>query len=109
MDERSARLVQNEAIFHAGNDRIQAVVGNQPGKAPNLSECGDPESFEQVSLANAAHEAVRSHPARFVVVPGRENLTAGEVVVEESPHFAVVDNRGDEGDLVKRTDPRAGS
>jgi hypothetical protein len=96
MDERSARLVQNEAIFHAGNDRIQAVVG-------------DPESFEQVSLANAAHEAVRSHPARFVVVPGRENLTAGEVVVEESPHFAVVDNRGDEGDLVKRTDPRAGS
>ena len=58
---------------------------------------------------NTAYEAVRSHPARFVAVPGREDLTAGEIVAEESLHFAVVDKRGEEGELVKRTDPRAGS
>ena len=109
MGERSARLAQNEAIFRAGNERIQAVVGDQLDKAPFLSECRDPECFEQVSPANAEYEAVRSHPARFLVVPGQEGLTAGGVAVEESPRFAVVEKRGGEGELVERADPRAGS
>lgn len=109
MGERSDRLAQNEAIFRAGNERIQAVVGDQLDKAPYLCESGDPECFEQVSLANAEYEAVRSHRARFLVVPGHEGLTAGEVVVEESPRFAVVEKRGEEGELVERADPRAGS
>jgi hypothetical protein len=109
MDERSARLAQNEAIFRAGNERIQAVVGDQLETAPYLCECGDAECVEQVSLANAEYEAVRSHPARFLVVPGHEGLTAGEVVSKESPRFALVETRGEEGELVERADPRAGS
>ena len=109
MGARSARLAQNEAIFRAGNERIPAVVGDQPDRAPHLCERGYPECFEQVSLANPEYEAVRSHPARFLVVPGHEGLTAGEVAVEESPRFAVVEKRGEEGELVERADPRAGS
>ena len=109
MHERSARLAQKEAIFRAGNELIQAVIGDQLDTAPYLCECGDAECFEQVSLATAEYEAIRSHPARFLVVPGHEDLTAGEVIVEESPRFAVVEKRGEECELVERTDPRAGS
>jgi hypothetical protein len=109
MDERSARLAQKEAIFRAGNERIPAVIGDQLDTAPYVCECGDAECVEQVSLANAEYEAVRSHPARFPVVPGHQGLTAGEVVSEESPRFAVVEKRGEEGELVERADPRVGS
>ena len=34
-------------------------------------------------LTNAEYEEVRSHPARFFVASGHEDLTAGEVVVEK--------------------------
>jgi hypothetical protein len=109
MGERSDRLARNEAIFRAGNERIQAVVGDQLDKAPYRSESGDPECFEQVSLTNAEYEAVRSHRTRLLVVLGHEALTASEVAAEESPRFAVVEKRREEGELVECADPRAGS
>jgi hypothetical protein len=45
---------------------------------------------------------VRSHPARFFVVPGHEDLTAGEVVVEQHGRFTVVEKQGEERELVER-------
>ena len=33
MDERSGRLAQNEAIFRAGNERIDAILGRRVGVA----------------------------------------------------------------------------
>ena len=107
MDERSARLAEHEAIFRAGNERINALVGDHIDRAPYLCECGDPQYFEQVQLANAEYEHERAHPARFFVVPGHEDLTAGEVVVEKSHRFAVVEEQGEEAELVERTHPRA--
>jgi len=52
---------------------------------------------------------VRSHPARFFVVSGHEDLTAGEVVVEETSSFTIVEKRGAEREIVERSDPRAAS
>jgi hypothetical protein len=107
MDERSARLAQNEAIFRAGNERIDAIVGTTSGAAPYLCECGNADCLEPVSLTHVEYEGVRSHPARFFVAPGHEDLSAGEVVVEDLGRYTIVEKQGAEGELVTRTDPRS--
>jgi hypothetical protein len=107
VDERSARLAQNEATFRAGNELIEKAVGLGVQRlAPYLCECGSEECFERVTLTEDEYEAVRAHPARFFVVPGHEDLTAGEVVVEAFPSYAVVEKSGEEREIVERSDPR---
>jgi hypothetical protein len=106
MDERSARLAENETIFRAGNERIDAILGSESGAAPYLCECGNANCFESVPLTHAEYEAVRSHPARFFVASGHEDLTAGEVVVEELSRYTIVEKQGAEGEIVERSDPR---
>ena len=107
MDKRSARLASNEAVFRAANERLDSMLGRLPGATTYLCECGDDECFEHVQLTNAEYEAVRSHPARFFVVRGHEDVTAGEAVVEEPPGYTVVEKRGDEREIVERSNPRA--
>jgi hypothetical protein len=102
MDERSARLAKNEAIFRAGNESIDKVVGGKSENVPYLCECGEKSCLARVALTPAEYEAVRSHPARFFVVPGHEDLTAGEVVVEQYDRFTVVEKQGEERELVER-------
>jgi hypothetical protein len=108
MDERSARLAANEAIFRAGNELIErAAAGSSPDGVPFLCECGDQRCLERVALTVAEYEAVRSHPARFFVAPGHEDLTAGEVVVEAFNRYTVVEKQGEEREVVERSSRRA--
>jgi len=107
MDERSARLAQNEAIFRAGNERIDAILGAAAGTAPYLCECGNADCLEPVPLTHTEYEVVRSHPARFFVAPGHEDLSAGEVVVENLDRYTIVEKQGAVGEIVTRSDPRS--
>ena len=107
VDERSARLAQNEAVFRAGNEAIHATVRGKLPRTPYLCECGASTCFERVPLTTEEYEAVRSHPARFLVLPGHEDLTAGEVVSDDFTHFLVVEKRGEEREIVERSYPRA--
>jgi len=108
MDERSARLAANEAVFRAANEAIEANrdTGARGARA-YMCECGVASCFEQVELTPEEYEAVRLHPARFLVSAGHEDLTAGEVVIEESSRYSVVEKRGEERQIVERSDPRA--
>jgi hypothetical protein len=106
MDERSARLAANEAVFRAGNERIDATLGDSLGTTTYMCECGDARCFQLLDLTSEEYEAVRAHPARFFVATGHEDLTAGEVVVEEAPRFTIVEKRGEERRIVERSDPR---
>jgi hypothetical protein len=109
MDERSERLAANESIFRAGNEAIRVNLerAGEEGRLPFLCECGVESCFERVALTREEYEAVRAHPARFFVVPGHDDSTAGEVVVEQSPRFSVVEKRGEERRIVERSNPRA--
>jgi hypothetical protein len=107
MDERSARLAANEAVFRAGNESIGKVTRGRSERTEFLCECGDPHCFQRVELSHEEYEAVRSHPARFFVASGHEDLTAGEVVVEERGQWTVVEKRGEERQIVERSNPRA--
>jgi hypothetical protein len=70
MDERSARLAANEAVFRAGNESIAKAMRGRAERAEFLCECGDPQCFERVALSQQEYEAVRSHPARFLLRRG---------------------------------------
>ena len=107
MDERSAKLAENETIFRAGNESIERATGGKLEQTPFLCECGDAGCFARVELTPAAYEAVRAHAARFFVVPGHEDLTAGEVVVEQHEGYTLVEKQGEERELVEGRDPRA--
>jgi hypothetical protein len=107
MDQRSARLAENETIFRAGNESIDNAVGDRVEKVPYLCECGEESCFGRVELTSAEYEAVRTHPARFFVVPGHEDLTAGEVVVQQYDRYTLVEKQGEEREIVERRDPRA--
>jgi len=107
MDERSARLAANEAIFRAGNELIERAVAGSSPEVPFLCECGDEGCFERVTLTVSEYEAVRSHPARFLVVAGHEDLTAGEVVVEAFNRYTVVEKQGEEREIVERSSRQA--
>jgi hypothetical protein len=102
MDERSARLAKNETIFRAGNESIEKAAGGRVEKVPYLCECGEKSCLARVELTSAEYEVVRTHPARFFVVPGHEDLTAGEVVVEHRDRFTVVEKQGEEREIVER-------
>jgi len=106
VDERSARLAANEAVFRAGNESIEKATRGRSERTEFLCECGDPRCFRRVELSAEEYEAVRSHPARFLVVSGHEDLTAGEVVVEERGRWTVVEKRGAEREIVERSNPR---
>jgi hypothetical protein len=80
MDNRSARLAANEAVFRAGNERIDAMLADQGGTTAYLSECGDPACF-RIDLSN------------------RE--------CEEAARFTIVEKRGAAHEIVERSDPRA--
>jgi hypothetical protein len=83
------------------------MLGGQNETTAYMCECGDATCFEQVELTNSEYEEVRSHPARFFVVTGHEDLTAGEIVVDEAPRFTIVEKRGAERAIVERSNPRA--
>jgi hypothetical protein len=102
MDERSARLAKNETIFRAGNESIDKATGGRAEKVPYLCECGEESCLGRVELTLAEYQAVRAHPARFFVVPGHEDLTAGEVVVEEHDRFTIVEKQGEAREIVER-------
>ncbi|HSB40007.1 MAG TPA: hypothetical protein VLD13_13035 [Gaiellaceae bacterium] len=106
MDERSARLAKNEAIFRAGNESIDKAAGGRVEKVPYLCECGEKSCLARVELTPAEYEAVRAQPARFFVVPGHEDLTAGEVVVGNYERFRVVEKQGEARELVERGTPQ---
>jgi hypothetical protein len=56
MDERSARLAANEAVFRAGNESIEKVTRGTE-QTEFLCECGDPQCFQlfanQTNLCSA--------------------------------------------------------
>jgi hypothetical protein len=105
MDERSAKLAVNEAVFRAGNEAIDANMRTAGGEGERsyICECGVDTCFDRVELRGEEYEAVRAHPARFFVVPGHEDLTAGEVVVQEANRYTVVQKQGGEREIVERT------
>lgn len=105
--ERAAR---NEAVFRSANERIARRLDDLSvldGRSPFLCECDNPLCTEPVRLTLEQYEAVRAHPARFVVASGHRS--AGTQVVTRAGHYEVIEKHGRAGEIAAALDPRAGA
>ena len=109
MDSRETRLARNETLFREVNERIEEVaVSHGPGDGhvyEFLCECSNADCTLRVPLSSAAYEAVRGHPAQFVLAPGHE-LPEIEVVVLRTEDYQVVRKRGEAAEVAAEEDPR---
>ncbi len=63
-----------------------------------MSKC-----LKRVLLTLEEYEAVRANPGRFFVVPGHQELTAGEAVVAEFDRYVIVEKQGEERKIVENS------
>jgi hypothetical protein len=106
-DEFEERIARNEAIFREVNEVIQS--GRGPSEVQTSvafrCECGQLGCNDLVELTVGDYELVRSHPRHFLVTLGHQRPEI-EVVIELRDGFAVVEKRGDAGQVAEETDPR---
>jgi len=100
------RLARNESFFRQVNERISEIAGGQEHTEQEfLCECADPACTDRISLTVGEYEAIRSRPARFVLVPGH-TAPSVEHVVGSAPNHVVVDKVGLAGNIAAELDPR---
>lgn len=103
MSSVEERLVRNEVMFRAINERIRELAGRfEVGADPVMfiCECSDETCVEKVTLTLEQYDEMRALPARFVVVPGHEAIPLVERVVFRSPSFVLVRKVGSVVDAV---------
>jgi hypothetical protein len=88
-------MAQNEALARRINERIE-YQRPRNGEAADtfVCECVRVDCGGVLDLSIGEYVQVRSHPRRFVVVPGHEE-PAVESIVEVHPDYLVVEKRGE--------------
>jgi hypothetical protein len=82
--------MQVEEAFRSANERI-AEKGRELGwmfPVPFLCECSERRCFGRVELTLEEYERVRSHPQRYLTLPGHEVVDAFLVEHKECVAFA---------------------
>jgi len=108
MDEREARLAQNEALFREVNERMNDLAADHGDATVHeyLCECANADCTFRVRMAPSAYEALRSDPRQFVVLP-QHYTPEVETLVAEHEEYWVVRKTGEAGDYVEHLDPRS--
>jgi hypothetical protein len=81
-------LVRVENVFRSANERI-AEKGRELGwkfSVPFLCECSDQHCFLRIQLTLVEYEQMRSHPLRYVTVPGHE--VTGALLIDQGERVA---------------------
>jgi hypothetical protein len=100
-DQRTRRMAQNEALARRINDRIEYQHPRSGGPADTfICECVRVDCAGTLELTIAGYARTRSHPRRFVVLPGHEE-PAVESTVEVYPGYVVVEKRGEAGRIAE--------
>ena len=94
-------MAQNEALARRINDRIEYQRPRNGESADTFyCECVRVDCGGVLDLSIEEYARVRSHPRRFVVLPGHEE-PAVESTVEVHPRYVVVEKRGEAGRLAE--------
>jgi hypothetical protein len=97
----------NEEVFKSINERIEegAKQHGVEQVLPFHCECATEACVQAIELPPAEYDRIASHPARFVVVPGHEQLSI-ETVVESHSDYLVVEKIGEARAEIEREHPR---
>ena len=109
-EESGRRLAANEDVFRKVNEGIER--GQWPGWAGGADapiafrcECARLGCNQLVELSVREYEEIRSHPRRFVVVPGHESPDV-ETVIEARPGYVILEKRDQAGEVAEALVPR---
>jgi hypothetical protein len=107
-DALQRRIAENEALSRQVNEAIER--GQWPGEEDSAAafrcECAQLDCNRLVSLTPREYERIRSHPRRFVLLPGHD-LAGAETVVERRSGYLVVEKKDEAARLAEASDPRA--
>jgi hypothetical protein len=96
-DHRKRRLARNEGLARRINDRIEFRRPRSGESADTfICECVRVDCGGELDLSIGEYARVRSHPRRFIVLPGHEE-PAIETTVEVHDGYVVVEKRGEAG------------
>ena len=94
-------MALNEAFARRVNDEVEyRRPGNGDSAHSFICECVREECTEALNLDVGEYVHVRSHPRRFVVLPGHEEPDI-ESIVETYAGYCVVQKRGEAGRLAE--------
>jgi hypothetical protein len=105
--KKQRRAATNEAVIRDVNEGIERGQwpGDEDTPAGFRCECARLGCNRLVELTVREYEHIRSHPRRFVVVPGHE-MTDVETVVATRPGYVIVEKLDQAGQAAEQTDPR---
>lgn len=105
MDERTQRLVLNEALFREMNGRIEerAVAIDAP-VLDVYCECANLECMERIPMTADEYLAVRDDSTLFAIRPGHEALEVEEIVAR-ADRYEIVRKRGALAAVARLLDP----
>lgn len=108
MDRHLERLLRNEVVFRRVNERLKelgeafSVVSES---AQFICECSDPACTEHVEMTLDEYERVRTHSARFFMMPTHEKGEIETVVLETDRYVVVQKPPGELAEAVATGDP----
>jgi hypothetical protein len=104
--KKQRRAATHESAIRDVNERIER--GQWPGDEDTpvgfRCECARLGCNRLVELTAREYEQVRSHPRRFVMVPGHETPDV-ETVVATRPGYVIVEKLDQAGQVAERSDP----
>jgi hypothetical protein len=105
--KKQRRAGANEATIRDVNEGIER--GQWPGEEDTpvgfRCECARLGCNQLVELTVREYEEIRSHPRRFVILPGHE-FAEVEAVVEARSGYVIVEKLDQAGEVAERYDPR---
>jgi hypothetical protein len=108
LSEHERRIGRNEALFREVNERMKDVH-KEWGLTEVMEivcECGDLGCTEQLTIAAARYEDVRSDATWFAVIPGHDVATVEQIVASHRAYDIVQKRPGEAALIAEKTDPR---
>ena len=111
MDEREARVAENQGTFRRANEEIEAVATDLDDSLtvrliPFLCECAERRCTRAIRLSVTEYEEIRAGPRRFAVSHGHEGEPEDERIIARNDRFTTVEKVGEAGRLAAEADPR---
>lgn len=105
--KKQRRAGTDEAAIRDVNEGIERGQwpGDEDAPVGFRCECARLGCNQLVELTVHEYEEIRSHPRRFVMVPGHE-LPEVETVVATRPGYLIVEKRDQAGAVAEQADPR---
>jgi hypothetical protein len=103
MASREERVARNEELFQVVNRNIvklEETLGMGKTFAV-VCECAKKHCVDGFDVEPAVYQRVRSNPVLFFVVPGHEEDSQVEKVVERTPQYLIVEKVGRAAEVVR--------